>query len=87
MNDKITPKPGVQCLVLTTGNSEKRIYFASKFDNCAYVLASCRNTYLKVQSHKSRLALNKFYACASANALGFFGYALFPSSATPNYIR
>ncbi|XP_015767116.1 PREDICTED: hemicentin-1-like [Acropora digitifera] len=29
VNDKITPKPGVQCLVLKTGNSEKRIYFAS----------------------------------------------------------
>ena len=28
--DKITPKPGEQCLVLKTGNSEKRIYFASK---------------------------------------------------------
>lgn len=29
VNDKITPKPGVQCLVLKTGSSEKRIYFAS----------------------------------------------------------
>ncbi|KAK2561224.1 hypothetical protein P5673_015693, partial [Acropora cervicornis] len=29
VNDKITPKPGEQCLVLKTGNSEKRIYFAS----------------------------------------------------------
>ena len=66
VNDKITPKPGEQCLVLKTGNSEKRIYFASKFDNGAYVPASCRNTYLKVQSHKSRLALNKIYAFASA---------------------
>ena len=66
MNDKITPKPGVQCLVLKGGNSEKRIYFASKFNNCAYVFAYCTNTYLKVQSHKSRLALNKIYAFASA---------------------
>ena len=48
VNDKITPKPGVQCLVLKTGNSEKRIYFASKFDNCAYVFAYCTNNYLKV---------------------------------------
>ena len=31
VNDKITPKPGLQCLVLKTGNSEKRVYFASKF--------------------------------------------------------
>ena len=66
VNDKLTLKPGVQCLVLKTGNSEKRIYFASKFDNCAYVLTYSRNTNLKVQSHKSRLALNKIYACASA---------------------
>ncbi|XP_074623520.1 putative oxidoreductase PXDNL [Acropora palmata] len=29
VNDKITPKPGLQCLVLKRGNSEKRIYFAS----------------------------------------------------------
>ncbi|XP_015754278.1 PREDICTED: uncharacterized protein LOC107333928 [Acropora digitifera] len=29
VNDKITPEPGEQCLVLKTGNSEKRIYFAS----------------------------------------------------------
>ncbi|XP_015754279.1 PREDICTED: hemicentin-1-like [Acropora digitifera] len=29
VNDKTTPKPGEQCLVLKTGNSEKRIYFAS----------------------------------------------------------
>ena len=48
VNDKITPKPGVQCLVLKTGNSEKRIYFASQFDNCAYVFAYCTNPYLKV---------------------------------------
>ena len=35
VNDKITPKPGVVCLVLKTGNSEKRIYFASKCcDSC-----------------------------------------------------
>ncbi|XP_067021783.1 uncharacterized protein [Acropora muricata] len=29
VKDKITPKAGPQCLVLKTGNSEKRIYFAS----------------------------------------------------------
>jgi len=29
VNDKISPEPGEQCLVLKTGNSEKRIYFAS----------------------------------------------------------
>ncbi|XP_067020451.1 uncharacterized protein [Acropora muricata] len=29
VNDKITPEPGLQCLVLKTGKSEKRIYFAS----------------------------------------------------------
>ena len=36
VNGNLTLKPGVQCLVLKTGNSEKSIYFASKFDNCAY---------------------------------------------------
>ena len=30
VNDTITPEPGLQCLVLKTGKSEKRIYFASK---------------------------------------------------------
>ena len=30
VNNKLTPKPGLQCLVLKRGNSEKRIYFASK---------------------------------------------------------
>ncbi|XP_044179207.1 toll-like receptor 6 [Acropora millepora] len=29
VNEKLTPKPGLQCLVLKRGNSEKRIYFAS----------------------------------------------------------
>ncbi|XP_074622393.1 uncharacterized protein LOC141880765 isoform X2 [Acropora palmata] len=29
VNDKITHKPGLQCLVLKSGNSEKRIFFAS----------------------------------------------------------
>ena len=144
VNDKLTLKPGLQCLVLKTGNSMKRIFFASKccvpffhlwsyhgqnsipneyfvnpkeagelgstrlaweknepsnlhsplpyilnwqlshkvyfnyakcplvrcrWHNCACVLASSRNTYLKVQSHKSRLALKKMYACASAEQI------------------
>ena len=30
VNDKLTHKQGLQCLVLKSGNSEKRIYFASK---------------------------------------------------------
>ena len=30
VNDKLTLKPGVQCLLLKTGNSLKRIFFASK---------------------------------------------------------
>ena len=40
VNDKITPKPGVECLVLKTGNSEKRIYFASKCCVSCYQLGS-----------------------------------------------
>ena len=31
VNDEISPLPGVVCLVLKTGNSKKRIYFASKY--------------------------------------------------------
>ena len=30
VNDKLTLKPGLQCLVLKSGNSVKRIFFASK---------------------------------------------------------
>ena len=30
VNDKLTHKPGLQCLVLKSGNSVKRIFFASK---------------------------------------------------------
>jgi len=30
VNDKLTDKPGLQCLVLKSGNSVKRIFFASK---------------------------------------------------------
>ena len=40
VNDKITPKRGVQCLVLETGNSQKRIYFASKCSVSCYQLGS-----------------------------------------------
>ncbi|XP_015760921.1 PREDICTED: uncharacterized protein LOC107340085 isoform X2 [Acropora digitifera] len=29
VNERLTPKPGLQCLVLKRGNSEKRIYFSS----------------------------------------------------------
>ena len=33
VNDKLTLKPGLQCLVLKSGNSVKRIFFASKCYN------------------------------------------------------
>ena len=43
VNNKITHKPGVQCLVLKTGNSEKRLYFASKCCVSCYQLWSCND--------------------------------------------
>ena len=43
VNDKITPKPDLQCLALKTGNSEKRVYFASKCCVSCYQLWSCND--------------------------------------------
>ena len=43
VNDKLTHKPGLQCLVLKPGNSEKRVYFASKCCVSCYQLWSCND--------------------------------------------
>ena len=40
VNDNITLKAGLQCLVLKTANSEKRIYFASRCYVSSYKLWS-----------------------------------------------
>ncbi|XP_067021860.1 toll-like receptor 1 [Acropora muricata] len=54
VNDKLTHKPGLQCLVLKSGNSVKRIFFASpltvtRWSSPVYLIENHMSRYVKCQ--------------------------------------